>query len=314
MVEFVDGATDTAAVVRILNEVWRWWSVTPESIAHHRAAVATSRDWLAVVDGAPVAVGACAEFPELRESEAAWAALAVLEPARRGGVGTALYELVSDHARSLGKTALEVMVYEDDADGAGYAERRGFTCVSRNRQLRLVLSGCPPPSVHPPQGVTITTLAEEPERALGVWEVACEAMPDIPTDADSPPHPGTFEEFRSLALSGPRYIPEATFVALHGGEVVGYGQLIWESAGAGVGSHNMLAVRRPFRGRGIAGVLKAAQIAWAIGNGLTELRTGNEIRNAPVRAVNSAYPYEPIPDVLFFRGPLAASPLHLAVG
>ena len=70
----------------------------------------------------------------------------------------------------------------------------------------------------------------------------------------------------------------------------------------------MLAVRRASRGRGIAGALKAAQIAWALESGLTELRTGNEERNAPMRAVNAKYPYEPTPDGLLLRGPLAPAP------
>jgi GNAT superfamily N-acetyltransferase len=67
----------------------------------------------------------------------------------------------------------------------------------------------------------------------------------------------------------------------------------------------MLAVRRAFRGRGVSGALKAAQISWALDNGLSELRTGNEERNAAARAVNARYPYEPTPDGLLFRGPLA---------
>jgi GNAT superfamily N-acetyltransferase len=67
----------------------------------------------------------------------------------------------------------------------------------------------------------------------------------------------------------------------------------------------MLAVRRSWRGRGIAKALKAAQIVWAIDNGLSELRTGNEDRNAAARAVNANFPYAPVPDQLLYRGPLA---------
>jgi GNAT superfamily N-acetyltransferase len=303
---FVDGATDPAAAARIATEVLRWWTVTTESIAHNRAHLPTYRDWLAMIDGDPVGVAFCAEFPGVETSGAAWAGVAVVKSARRRGLGTALYELVSDHARSIDKTEIEVLAYEDDPDGVGYAKRRGFACVERIRALRLLLAGCPMPSVDAPEEVTLTTLAEQPELARGVWEVAYEAMPDIPTDSDAPLHPGTFEEFQALVLSGPRYIAEATFVAVHGGEAIGYGQLTWNDATRGIGYHNMLAVRRRFRGRGIASLLKAAQIGWAITNGLTELRTGNEVRNAPIRAVNARYSYEPIPDALILRGPLAA--------
>jgi GNAT superfamily N-acetyltransferase len=69
----------------------------------------------------------------------------------------------------------------------------------------------------------------------------------------------------------------------------------------------MLAVRRAWRGRGIASALKAAQIVWALDNGLTELRTGNEERNTPARAVNAKFPYTPLPDQVLYRGPLATA-------
>ena len=69
---------------------------------------------------------------------------------------------------------------------------------------------------------------------------------------------------------------------------------------ATVGSHSTACSGCAGRhaGRGIAGALKAAQIAWAVRNGLTELRTGNEERNAAARAVNARYPYEPIPNAI----------------
>ncbi len=94
-----------------------------------------------------------------------------------------------------------------------------------------------------------------------------------------------------------------------GGEVIGYGQLGWEDRAARIASHEMLAVRRSGRGRGIATALKAAQIAWALDNGLSELRTGNEERNTAARAVNAKFPYRPLPDQLLYRGPLAPEPV-----
>ena len=111
---------------------------------------------------------------------------------------------------------------------------------------------------------------------------------------------------RTESLDGlPKYIAEATFVATQGSDVIGYGQLGWMDRPAGIGDHQMLAVRRSWRGRGIARALKAAQIVWALDNGLTELRTGNEERNAAARAVNAKFPYVPLPDQLLYRGPLA---------
>jgi mycothiol synthase len=305
--EIAAGSTDTEAFARISSEVRRWWTVTPEKIEHDRSALPSLRDWLALVDGEPVATAMCVELPDMRESAAAYAGISVLGRARRRGVGSQLYRLVSERARELGKSELECFTFEDDTDGVTFAEHRGFTVVMRVRALRLVLATCPVPTVELPEGVTITTLAERPDLDRGLWETACEAMPDMPYDGDAPFHPGTFDEFRGLSLSGPQFIPEATFMALADSEVIAYGQLGWNDRERGIANHDMLAVRRAFRGRGVAGALKAAQIAWALEHGLTELRTGNEERNAAARAVNARYPYEPIPDGILLRGPLAVA-------
>ena len=306
MITLAPGSTDTSAVARIRTAVIRWIPVQPETIEHYRATRPTFRDWLALLDGEPVGTGICSLIPGAERSNAAFALNCVLPEARRQGVGTAIYRHLSEYARSLGKVELEFFGFDDDPGGVAFAERHGFVVVSRARGLRLLLDGCPRPSIEPPEGITIVSLAERPELTRGAWELLCEAMPDIPYDGDAPPHPGSFDEFTALRLDGPRYIPEATFVAVHDREVVGFGQIGWSDRADGIGEHEMLAVQRSWRGRGVARALKAAQIAWALDNDLRELRTGNEERNAAARAVNARFPYTPLPDGLLYRGPLSA--------
>jgi RimJ/RimL family protein N-acetyltransferase len=67
----------------------------------------------------------------------------------------------------------------------------------------------------------------------------------------------------------------------------------------------MTGVARAWRGRGLARALKAATIAWAMDNGLEALEGSNDIENAPMRAVNRRLGYQPEPDEIQFRGPLA---------
>jgi mycothiol synthase len=305
LIELVTGTTDTQAAARIRKVVWRWLAVEAEAIEHFRATLPSFRDWLALLDGKPVGIGACGLIPGEEESAAAFGLNSVLREARRQAVGTAIYRQVSEHARSLGKSELQTFSFEDDPGGVAFAAHRGFAVIGRTRGLRLVLDGCPRPSIDLPQDITMTTLAERPDLARGAWETTREAMADIPYDGDAPMSPGSFAEFEVRALAGPKYISEATFVAVQGGEVVGYGQLGWMDRADGIGDHQMLAVRRSWRGRGIAKALKAAQIVWALDNGLSELRTGNEDRNAAARAVNANFPYSPLPDQLLYRGPLA---------
>lgn len=304
MIRLVAGTTDTPAAARIRTAVTRWIATAPETIEHYRATMPTFCDWLALLDSEPVGVGACFAIPGGEKSSAAIAFICVLASARGRGVGTALYRQVSAHARSLGKSELEMAGFEDDPGGLAFANAHGFVEMGRVRALRLLLDGCRRPSVDVPAGIVIVSLAERPELARGIWETACEAMPDIPYDGDVPVSPGSFTEFAALSLAGPKYIAEATLVAVHDGSVVGYGQLGWADRAAGIAEHEMLAVRRSWRGRGIASALKAAQIAWALANGLSELRTGNEERNLAARGVNAKFPYTPLPDQVVYRGPL----------
>ena len=304
-IQVVDGAKDSETIARISSDVMRWMTALPERIDQLRVAIPSYRNWLAILEGEPVGTATCLEPPDMKESAAAYGQVCVLPAARRRGAGTALLAHASAHARLLGKSELEVSAFEDDPEGIQFGEKRGYSCIMRLRSLRLVVAECPAPTVAPPEELTITTLAERPDLAHGVWEVAAEAIPDIPIDSDVPMHPGTFDEFRSLTLTGARYIAEATFVALKDREVVGYGQLTWQDPSRRIAYHHMLAVRRAFRGKGVASALKAAQIVWALENGVVELRTENEERNTPVRAINKKYPYESIPDGLLLRGPIA---------
>jgi GNAT superfamily N-acetyltransferase len=305
MIELVAGTVDTAAAARIRTTVWRWSVVEPEGIEHSRATMPMFHDWLALLDGEPVGAGSCSLNLGMEEDTAAFAVACVLPHARGQGVGTAIYRQVSGHARWLGKSELMTWGYEDDAGGVAFAELHGFVVVRRIPALRLVLDGCPRPTVDLPEDIAITTLADNPELTEGVWETASEAMPDIPYYA-VPMSAGSLEEFVARSFAGPRYIPEATFVAVSDGEVVGYAQLVWMSRAAGIADHAMLAVRRAWRGCGIAKALKARQITWALDHGLSELRTGNDERNSAARAVNANFAYTSLPKQLGYRGPLLA--------
>jgi hypothetical protein len=53
--------------------------------------------------------------------------------------------------------------------GVAFAELHGVVIVERNRGLRLVLDGCPRPTIVLPEDIAITTLADSPELAEGVW-------------------------------------------------------------------------------------------------------------------------------------------------
>jgi GNAT superfamily N-acetyltransferase len=71
------------------------------------------------------------------------------------------------------------------------------------------------------------------------------------------------------------------------------------------GAHWGIGVARAWRGRGVAGALKRAQIAAAKRHGLARLVARNEFSNKPIRRLNAHLGYRETRVVITFRGPLA---------
>lgn len=225
-------------------------------------------------------------------------------PAYRGrGHALELYRALSAWADDRGVTELEGEVWEDDPTSLAWAERQGFHESGRNSRLGLDLTAIEAPTPEPPPGIEIVTWAERPGTARGMYEVALEAHPDIPGEEDS--DIGTFEEWLSRDMRGASDRPEATFVALADGDVVGYAKLSLSLARDEVVMHDLTGVLRAWRGRGIAAALKRTQIAWAKNAGYAKLETSNEVRNEPIRHLNEKHGYVLEPGEISLLGPLA---------
>jgi predicted GNAT superfamily acetyltransferase len=116
--------------------------------------------------------------------------------------------------------------------------------------------------------------------------------------------PGNLAEFRARDVDRPT-IPAGGFaVALETetDRVIGYASLILRPGSTTVAWHDMTAVVRDWRHRGLAAALKRATIAWAIANGLESLETTNDDANAAMQAVNARLGYRPLPDEVTMRG------------
>jgi GNAT superfamily N-acetyltransferase len=219
------------------------------------------------------------------------------------GLGTALLDRLGLWASELGYGELIGEVRERDTNSIAWTQRRGFVEVGRNSRLVLDLESIEAPQVSPPDGIAVKTWAERPDLIEAVYAVAREAYPDVPGEEDEVMPP--FEQWLSMDMQGAGDRPEATFLALAGDEVAGYAKLSLSNARPGVAMHDMTGVRRTWRGRGIAGALKRAEIAWAKNNGFTRLETMNEERNEPIRRLNERHGYQPEPGNVVVRGPIA---------
>lgn len=295
--------SDELASLEVYNTVWPHDAVTVEAVHSYRDSAQAYIDYLVREDGVVLGSGVGAIFayrPRRVDT-----LITVLPRKRRRGAGTALYEAISRWASERRARELEVSVSGDDPESLSYAQRRGFIEVRRQVGLVLSLAGVSPLRVQPPAGIEIVTWAQRPELARGMYEVDLETHPDIPGFEDVALEP--FEDWMAHKMRRPTDSPEATFIALDGAEVVGFAKLSLTAPTAA--GHAMTAVKRAWRGRGIAGALKAAEINWALANGYTELQTSNEERNAPIQRLNARLGYRPGIARIHLVGPTVADRL-----
>ena len=213
-----------------------------------------------------------------------FAAPRVLPEHRRQGVGTALLHAMADHCVALGLPELRSGV--DDEGSLAFAERFGFVEVDRQvEQLRAV--GDEPSPATPPDGVDIVLLSERPE----LWAACYEGFGrEVLAD---------FALFQPLEVSAEQWnaywAGDPMFLAVHDGEVVGCAGLHLDTDRPERAENALTAVRRSWRGRGLASYLKRHTLHWAATHGIDEVYTWTQAGNTSMLTLNdsSDTPTEP---------------------
>ena len=296
-----DGVADEKLSLDVYNAVWPHDAITMDEVRSFKASVVTYVDYVALLDGRVAGSTVGVVLPQ--RAGRVFALITVLPEHRQHGVGSALYRAVSRWTVGRGLRELEAPVLDNDAESLAFAETRGFVEERRELGVVLRLSEVDPPLVDPPEGVQIVTWAQHPELTRGLYEVACEALPDIPGAEDEVVEP--FEAWLAHDMQGSGDRPDATFVAVAGDEVVGFAKFSLTAAQPTTAHHDLSGVKRAWRGQGIARALKAAQINWAAANGYRELHTRNEQRNEPIRRLNAQLGYRPGIGRVYLVGPAA---------
>lgn len=205
----------------------------------------------------------------------------VLPEHRRRGHGTALLQHLTEHVATLGVPTLRAGA--DDEGSLAFAHRFGFTEVNREIEQTYRIDGPVTPSPVP-DGIEVVTAQERP----GLWEAAYERF--------------GLEAIAGLSVDTPLQVsPEGwvrdwlgdpMFLAVADGEVVGCAGLGLDPDNPTRAEHLLTAVRRDWRGKGIAVHLKQVTLAWAADHGLTEVYTWTQDGNAAMRALNTRLGYE----------------------
>ena len=203
----------------------------------------------------------------------------VVPEVRRRGVGTALLAMLAEHVAALGVDRAGTHV--DDEGSRAFAERFGFEEI--DRQVEQVWAAAPVALPAIPDGIEVVSIAERPELLHAAYPLAQAGWEDFAT---AEPVTISREDF----VRDDATLPEGSFVALSGGEIVGFSGLC---AGdhEGVAEDGLTVVRRDWRRRGLARALKALELEWAAANGYREVVTWTQRGNEGMRALNEQLGY-----------------------
>jgi mycothiol synthase len=207
----------------------------------------------------------------------------VLPAARRRGIGTAVLRALVDHLAALDFDFVSSHVDGRDEGSLAFAGRFGFEEVDRQVEQVKTLDGEQTVPLPLPEGVRLVTIADDPDLLRAAHELAVEGYADMAT---------AFAVTITLDdwLRDEATVPEGSFVALAGDEIVGYSGLC-DRPEPGTAEDGLTVVRRAWRRRGVARAIKRAKLAWAAANGVVEIVTWTQRGNEGMRRLNEQLGY-----------------------
>lgn len=217
---------------------------------------------------------------------------------QRRGIGTALWAHLEERLWAHRAISAKTQIWERMPEAVAFARRRGFREVMRAWESRLDVTRFdfarfgPQVARAEASGVTISTLAAEratnPENLRRIHAMEAEIGEDVPHPPDEVHTPVEFPMWLDYVVAGPWAINDAFFLAVVDGEYAGMSNLFKPKRGDWL-NQGLTGVRRPFRGRHIATALKVKTVEYAREHGIREIRTWNEINNAPMLAINEKF-------------------------
>lgn len=259
----------------------------------HRQASATPEDqlrfWRAEHDGELIgwAFGGLDAFAS--GTTTASASIVVHPAHRRAGVGSALWDTVSEHLDRIGARRIVAYSRSDD-DSTAFVGGQGFTLESTDTTSALDPRTLPEPP-RPPAGIEVVPMTEYADEPTPVYEADRESAQDEPGPSDF--SGVTYESWRRLIWETPDCDHELSVAAVADGVVVGI-SFLYSDRENGRAMNAGTGVVRAFRGRGLGLLMKQHSLARAAAAGITKVITQNDETNAPMLAINAELGYEPL--------------------
>lgn len=244
-------------------------------------------------DGQPLGFAYYENVPWMYHPQKFFFGLYVHPEHRKAGLGSRLYNFTLAALAAHRPMAIRHHIREDYTDGLRFLAARGFVEEMRAWESRLDLAHFDPAPFAgaeervTAQGIRITTagelMAEDPDFWPKLYEADCDASRDVPS-----PEPYTappLEEWVGYFKDNPNFLPQAYFLAVDDGRIVGMSALWRRDAGPELNT-GFTGVVRDYRRRGIALALKLRAIDYGRQVGAPEIRTDNASTNRPMLSIN----------------------------
>ncbi len=267
---------------------WMVASVQAQEVRfRNQPAGAHALQLVAEVDGVIAGVGLAALNLMTTEPNAGGGFVQVHPDYQGRGIGTALWEPLSAHYRSLGvKRAMGWG--RDDEHTQAWMAKRGIARGASSRFSAVDPRELPPMPEIPP-GVTLHSAAEVGPGPF--YTVDLEAARDVP--GDMPFEAAPKEEWLVRHFNAPDYSHEASTVAFVDGKPACVTEFDINPL-LGRGWTGATGTLREFRGRGLAKLVKSVCLRKAAELGVTQAITANDYTNAPMLAINDWLGYKVI--------------------
>jgi RimJ/RimL family protein N-acetyltransferase len=267
--------------------------ISVEGIRHMRRTRperARTRELVAEMDGAVVAVGSSGLNIWTTTEGAAWAFVTVDARARGQGIGAELAGNVIEHLHALdAKKATSMFRWTEE--GERWAVAQGWSRLLTGPLIALDPRDVPEPLV--PPGYRCVSMAEL--TAEDLFEPVRAAALDEPTPV--PNDNFDLDEFVREWDEPDMDLDSSTAVLDEDGRVVAFSFLM---VGGDRASHGFTGTVAEHRGRGLATAAKRQALRAAAARGVTRVTTANAEENAAMRAINKKLGFEPIGETVIF--------------
>jgi mycothiol synthase len=200
-----------------------------------------------------------------------------VHPEFRGlGIGSSLLERIAERAQAeIGLAPPDVRIFirslinNKDEAGHNLLRNNGYSLVRYYWRMEIKLQEVPA-SVAFPDGIELRPFIKD-EHAITIWQADNEAFRDHWGS-----HDRTYEEWSHAKFDKPNFDPTLWMIAWDGNEVAGFSQNRFRK---GIGWIGTIAVRRPWRGKGLGIALMHQTFGEFYNRGMTTIGLGVDSAN-----------------------------------